>query len=131
MSRLFSASGDRDLALRTLRLYIQVVSKARQTATSGNDSETSSIDAGSEFDTDKQWVQTLVQGSRLLSRAALEENDYGKRVELAKEAGETARKARTRLDSEDKELVASVHVAEGIWYSVTAYVGTFHDRLIL
>ncbi|KAI0084572.1 hypothetical protein BDY19DRAFT_898280 [Irpex rosettiformis] len=123
MSRLFSASGDRELAMRTLRLYIQVVSKARQAATSGNDNEeTSGVDTSSDFDTDRQWVQTLVQGSRLLSRVALEESDYGKRVDLAREAGETVQKAKSRLDPEDTGLVASVHLAEGVWYSVTAYV---------
>ncbi len=127
MSRLFSASGDRELAMKTLRLYIQVVSKARQGAMTGNDNEetTSASDTSSEFDTDCQWVQTLVQGSRLFCRAALDEIDYSKRVELAREAGETIQKARTRLDLGDNELVASVHLAEGIWYSVTAYVGGY------
>ncbi|KAI0694071.1 hypothetical protein BC835DRAFT_1487974 [Cytidiella melzeri] len=123
MSRLFSASGDHELAQRTLRLYIQVVSKARQAATSGNETtETSSADVTSDFDSDKQWVQTLVQGSRLFCRVALEEVDYGEAVQLAKEAGEIIEKAKARLDLRDKELVASVHLAEGIWHSVTAYV---------
>ncbi|KAI0338701.1 hypothetical protein BDW22DRAFT_1362393 [Trametopsis cervina] len=125
MARLFSACGDLDLARRTLRLYIQVVSKARQAGLSGtgkDNIESTGAESDSDFDSDKQWVQTLVLGSRMLCRMALEEVDYGKSVALAKEAGETLEQAKTRLPTEDKELQASVYLAEGVWHSVAASV---------
>jgi hypothetical protein len=61
----------------------------------------------------------------MLNRLALEEMDYGKAVELAKEAGEVLEMARSRLDSNDQQLVASVYLAEGIWHSTTACVGVY------
>ena len=75
------------------------------------------------MDSDHQWVHTLVQGSRMFCRIALQETDYGKAVELAKEAGTILQKAKVRVDTDDKELVASVQLAEGIWQSVMAYTG--------
>lgn len=128
MTRLLAVSGDPELAKRTLRLYIQVVSKAREAASESNSG--SEIEAGVEMDSDGQWVQTLVQGSRLLCRVALQETDYGRAVELSKEAGTVLEKAKTRLDENDKELLASVQLAEGIWHSVMAYTGAF-ARLII
>lgn len=122
MFRLLSASGDPDLARRTLRLYIQVVSKAREAGSSQGGTK-SEVEGVVEWDTDRQWVQTLVLGSKMLCRLAVHENDYGKAVELAKEAGTVIQKAKSRLDEDDKELVASMQLAEGIWYSVMAYAG--------
>ena len=121
MTRLLAASGDRELAKRTIRLYIQVVSKAREAASS--DADKGSLNGNSEFDTDRQWVQTLVQGSRMFCRLAVDEADYGRAVQLAKEAGTILQEARSRLDEEDNESVASVFLAEGIWHSVMAYTG--------
>ena len=120
MTRLLAVSGDPDLARRTLRLYIQVVSKAREAGSTdgGHGPET---DSGIEMDSDKQWVQTLVLGSRLLCRSALTEPDYGKAVDMAKEAGTVLEKAKLSLDKEDTELVAGMQLAEGVWHSVMAY----------
>lgn len=132
MTRLLATSGDCELAKRTLRLYIQVVSKAREAASSGGiEAGTIIADSSSEYDTDRLWVQTLVQGSRMLCCLAVEEPDYGMAVELAKEAGVVLQKARSRLDEEDKELVASIYLAEGIWHSVTAYAGTCYELGVL
>lgn len=119
MFRLLSASGDPELAKRTLWLYIQVVSKAREAGSSQGGTSESDAD----WDTDRQWVQTLVQGSRLLCHLAVQEADHGKAIDLTKEAGTIIQKAKIRLDSEDKELVAMVQLTEGIWYSVMAYTG--------
>ncbi|EKM51123.1 uncharacterized protein PHACADRAFT_263113 [Phanerochaete carnosa HHB-10118-sp] len=120
MSRLLAVSGDPELAKRTLRLYIQVVSKARE-AGSSQGGATLEAEGTMDWDTDHQWVQTLVQGAKMFCRLAILETDHGKAVELAKEAGTMIQKARTRLDEDDKEMVASAQLAEGIWYSVMAY----------
>ncbi|KAI0919483.1 hypothetical protein AcV5_001535 [Taiwanofungus camphoratus] len=117
MSRLLYVSGDPELAKRTLRLYVQVVSKARQTS----DAEAHSgggLDV--EIDTDRNWVQTLIQGARMLCRLALAEEELGTAVEKAKEANVMIENAKTRLDADDKELVGGVQLAEGIWHSVMA-----------
>ena len=121
MTRLYAVSGDPELAKRTLRLYVQVVSKVREAGLSDNIG--SEAEAGIDADSDRQWVQTLVQGGRLLCRIAIHEQDYGKAVELAREAGTILEKARARLDQQDKELLASTQLAEGIWHSTLAYVG--------
>ncbi|KAI0665604.1 hypothetical protein C8Q78DRAFT_1178413 [Trametes maxima] len=125
MSRLFYVMGDPELAKRTLRLYIQIVSKAREASMAEAESATAetsgAFGAGKDIDTDNNWVQTLVQGSRMLSRQALVESDHGKAIEGAKEAGEVLEKAKTRLNTEDKVLVASVQLAEAIWHIAMAY----------
>lgn len=129
MSRLFYVSGDVSLAKRTLRLYIQVVSKAHEAGGKGAD-----------IDTDKRWVETLVQGVRMVCRgastsmfsvtsASATTNSSGActgmELRELKEAGEWLIKARTRLDGNDKELVASVDLAEGIWEVVSGIKGLF------
>ncbi|TFK94482.1 hypothetical protein K466DRAFT_476349 [Polyporus arcularius HHB13444] len=125
MSRLFYVAGDPELAKRTLRLYVQIVSKAREATLA--ESKTATEDsaglfgAGKDIDTDQNWVQTLVQGSRMLSRLALAETDAGKAGDQAKEAGEMVEKAKTRLNQDDKALLAGVQLAEAIWHIATAY----------
>ncbi|KAI0370661.1 hypothetical protein BV20DRAFT_1052115 [Pilatotrama ljubarskyi] len=125
MSRLFYVTGDPELAKRTLRLYVQIVSKAYQAKMAEAESSTAetsgAFGAGKDIDTDVNWVQTLVQGSRMLSRLALSESDSGKAVETAREAGEMLEKGKTRLDVNNKPLVASVQLAEGIWQIAMAY----------
>ncbi|KAI0755686.1 hypothetical protein C8Q74DRAFT_319092 [Fomes fomentarius] len=125
MSRLFYVAGDPDLARRTLRLYIQIVSKSREAKLAEEENATQdasgAFGAGKDVDTDFNWVQTLVQGSRMLSRLALAQSEHGKVVELAKEAGEMLEKAKVRLDHGDSVLVASVQLAEAIWHVATAY----------
>ena len=112
MSRLFYVSGDIELAKRTLRLYVAVVSKAFQTDSKCPDAET-----------DRRWVKTLVQGARMLCRLASSPGMGLERMKEAKEAGELLEKARKRLDSKGKELSACVDLAEGIWHSIMALRG--------
>lgn len=130
MSRLFYVAGDPELAKRTLRLYVQIVSKAREARLAEDKDATpetaAALGAGKDVDTDANWVQTLVQGSRMLSRLAFVEEDVGKAVEEAREAGELLDKAKTRLDSNDRVLLAAVQLAEAIWHVAVAYTGTSH-----
>jgi hypothetical protein len=100
MTRLLCVSGDTELAKRTLRLYVQVVSKAHT--------------AGSDADSDRHWVETLVQGARMLCRSAAATIGL-EGIKDARDAGVLIEKARERLCREDKHLVASVDLAEGIW----------------
>jgi hypothetical protein len=109
--RLFYVSGDTELAKRTLRLYVQVVGKAHQ-------ADSDSVDA----DSDRCWVETLVQGARMLCRFALAASGL-EGLKDAREAGELIEKARTRLDVADKALSASVDLAEGIWSMTMALRG--------
>ncbi|KIY44641.1 hypothetical protein FISHEDRAFT_50937 [Fistulina hepatica ATCC 64428] len=110
MMRLALVSGDISLAKRTLKLYAQVVSKAHQASDAG---------VGADADTDRHWVETLVSGARMLCRcaAALPGLDG---IADARAAGDYIQQARTRLNSEDRDLVASVDLAEGIWNSIMA-----------
>lgn len=110
MSRLLYVSGDTELAKRTLRLYIEVISKTRAAGVDG------------DSDTDRHWVETLVEGARMFCRLALSRPGLGG-VEEAKEAGEFLEKAKMRLDPSDRELVARVALAEGIWNTATAIIG--------
>ena len=110
MSRLIYVSGDNELAKKTLRLYVQVVSKAREAGMTG------------DYDADRHWVETLVQGSRMLCRLGMSRPGLDG-VEEVKEAGELIEKAKTRLDTDDKELVARVALAEGVWHTVSALIG--------
>ena len=72
---------------------------------------------GVDADTNRHWVETLVQGARMLCRMAGPDG-----IEDAREAGVLIDKAKTRLDKDDKELVAKVCLAEGIWSTVMALV---------
>ena len=141
MSRLFYASGDSNLAIRTLRLYVQVVGKAWETVNAEavqkqENTSTNSVESVRGIDTDRNWVQTLVQGARMLCRVACSKSGTvlgttGNGLDEAKEAGVLIEKAKTRLDKNDAELMASVYLAEGIWHSVMAYKGGFEtDHLI-
>lgn len=85
-------------------------------------SKTRAAGVDGDSDTDRHWVETLVEGARMFCRLALTRLGSGD-VEEAKEAGEFLEKAKTRLDSADKELVARVALAEGIWNTVTAVIG--------
>ncbi|OCH91549.1 hypothetical protein OBBRIDRAFT_752951 [Obba rivulosa] len=126
MSRLFYVLGDPELAKRALRLYVQVVSKAREARMASGEGEQQSINnllgVGTDTDTDKDWVQTLVQGARMLCRLALSEGDYCQALEQVTEAGVMLEKAKCRLDTNDKVLAARVQLAEGIWQSVMAQI---------
>jgi len=110
MTRLFSISGDTELAKRTLRLYAQVVSKAQEAG------------VDNDFDTDRHWIETLIDGARMLCRLAISRPDG---IDDAKEAGEMIEKAKTRLDVDDREMIARVALAEGVWYTTMAIIGEF------
>lgn len=132
MSRLFYVSGDSNLAIRTLRLYVQVAGKAwetgnAETAQKPEDGSASIAESMYGADTDRNWVQTLVQGARMLCRVACSKSGTvlgttGNGLDEAKEAGVLIEKAKTRLGN-DTELAASVYLAEGIWHSVMAHKG--------
>ncbi|KAI0027951.1 hypothetical protein K488DRAFT_80919 [Vararia minispora EC-137] len=112
MTRVADASGDAQLAARTLRLYAAVVSKARQ--------------AGEveDMDTDENWVGTLVSGARMLCRSALADGERG--IDEAREAGIMLEKARERLHESDKEMVARVELAVGVWETTMAIKESDH-----
>ncbi|KIN96741.1 hypothetical protein M404DRAFT_162388 [Pisolithus tinctorius Marx 270] len=110
MSRLLYVTGDSELPKRMLRLYVEVVGKSREAG----------ID--NDCDTDRHWVETLVEGSRMLCRLAISRPGWDG-VEEAKEAGEFIEKAKTRLDRNDKELVARVALAEGVWHTISGIIG--------
>ena len=141
MSRLFYVSGDSNLAIRTLRLYVQVVEKAWETANAEatqkrEDRSTSSVESLQGADTDRNWVQTLVRGARMLCRVACSKSGTalgtaGNGLDEAKEAGVLIEKARTRLDKNDAELTASISLAEGIWHSVMAHKGRRVHGMVL
>jgi hypothetical protein len=113
MTRVAEAAGDAPLAARTLRLYTQVVSKARAARETDAD------------DSDAHWVKTLVAGSRMLCRAALcADAAEGKRgIDEAREAGTMLVRARERLHAADHEMLAQVELAEGVWETVMALKG--------
>ncbi|KAL4066373.1 hypothetical protein V8B97DRAFT_1041251 [Scleroderma yunnanense] len=109
MGRLLYIAGDSELAKKTLRLYVQVVGKAREAGMAG------------DYDTDRHWVETLVQGSRMLCRLGISRPGLDG-MEEVKEAGELIEKAKARLDKDDKELVARVALAEGVWHTISAMI---------
>lgn len=105
MTRLLHVSGDHELAKRTLRLYSQVVKKARETGSTSAEEEASG--ASTRAETDVNWVETLVQGARMLCRIS------GGMQEV-REAADFALLARERLAALDAEHKASVDLADGI-----------------
>lgn len=121
MIRLFHLGGDTPLAIRTLKLYVQIVSKSYQASSSGAHEQ--------DIDSDVNWVETLVFGVRMICRYVVGNTGSDTEVhddddELLEYAGTLFEKARSRLDKEKKILVASVWLAEGIWFSVLALKGT-------
>ncbi|KAJ7764907.1 hypothetical protein B0H16DRAFT_1526168 [Mycena metata] len=111
MTRLLHVSGDTPLAKRTLKLYVQIVSKAWQASGAGISEDT---------DTNRNWVETLVAGARMLCKAAAIAPD-GDGIGDAREAGKLLVLVRTRLDAEDPVLNATVDLADGVWNAVMAF----------
>ncbi|KAF8198379.1 hypothetical protein K438DRAFT_1718023 [Mycena galopus ATCC 62051] len=109
MTRLLHVSGDTPLAKRTLKLYVQIVSKAWQ-ASGGSISD--------DTDSNRSFVETLVTGSRMLCKSASIDQDG---MDDVREAGRLVALARTRLDANETDLVAAVDLAEGVWNSVMAF----------
>jgi hypothetical protein len=128
MSRLFYASGDPSLAKRTLQLYVQVVGKAFEAGSLCMDTISTERD-------DVRWVETLVEGARMLCRIASTKTGLDGREE-AREAGVLIRKVKERIGGgdggtpeeglvgrSDKETRAKVALAEGIWNATMAIKG--------
>jgi len=113
MTRLFHLAGDTSLAIRTLKLYVQIVGKAYQASKEG---------IHEDLDSDSDWVQTLVFGIRMICRHAAASSDP-ESTEDVKYAGTLIEKARSRLSQDKPLLVASLHLAEGVWNSVMALKG--------
>lgn len=116
MTRLLHVSGDTSLAKRTLRLYVQLVDKAWQATGAG----VGEVDA----DKDRDWVETLMFGVRMFCKLA---SAYpgGDGIEDVREAENLIHKARLRLNQDDKDLVASVDLSEGIVQHMLAIKGMF------
>jgi hypothetical protein len=104
MTRLLYVSGDSQLAKRTLRLYVQIVGKAHQASGAG---------VGADADSDRNWVEMLVFGIRMLCK--ISEGLPGREgIEDVFEAQKLVEKARCRLSDDDKEMNAAVDLAEGV-----------------
>jgi hypothetical protein len=80
--------------------------------------------AGGDADSDRHWVEILVQGARMLCRCAIAVTGL-EGGEDAREAGVLIEKAKGRLDRGDKELAPSVDLAEGIWSWALALKGNW------
>ncbi|KAG6885786.1 hypothetical protein C0993_009891 [Termitomyces sp. T159_Od127] len=125
MTRIFHVAGDTSLARRTLLLYSQVVGKAYETKQANTATPSSStrdlIDGNdvdnTDFDSGKEWVETLVYGARMLCRWAAAQTGL-EGMKEAREAGVCIEKARTRLrivGTDGVRLAARVDLAEGVW----------------
>jgi len=136
MTRLLYLSGDTNLAKRTLKLYIQVVGKAYET--SGNVSVSlesgSGSDAGEDTDTDSNWVDTLIFGAIMLCKSSFSPSSpsscppssYLNGMDDLNEAHQIIEKAKTRLNKQDKRLVAKVCLAEGVYWMIVGVKGMAH-----
>ncbi|TFK25843.1 hypothetical protein FA15DRAFT_755465 [Coprinopsis marcescibilis] len=140
MIRLFYLSGDHNLAKRSLRLYVQVVSKAWQASKQGagesvdpddNDSQLGENIQGylEDTDTDENWVSILVYGARMLCRMAAAQPGR-QNIDDAKEAKKMLAKAKERMSVEDNEenenwrrLRAEIALAEGVCEGILAIKG--------
>ncbi|KAJ6558200.1 hypothetical protein B0H19DRAFT_1028834 [Mycena capillaripes] len=109
LTRLLHVSGDTPLAKRTLKLYVQIVSKAW---------EASGANVSEDTDSNRSWVETLVAGSRMLCKSA---SIASEGIEDVRQAGKLVAMARTRLDVDQPDLDAAVDLAEGVWNSVMAF----------
>ncbi|KDR72826.1 hypothetical protein GALMADRAFT_252100 [Galerina marginata CBS 339.88] len=136
LTRLLYLGSAPYLAKKTLKLYIQVVGKAWEASKEG---------VGEDMDDDARWVETLVFGARMLcagvggpggaainlssgsSQGAPTNDDGTEGIEDVLEASSVLEKARTRLDENDKRLVADVLLAEGIVWGLLGVKG--HDPL--
>ncbi|KAI0258551.1 hypothetical protein BC834DRAFT_975040 [Gloeopeniophorella convolvens] len=108
MMRIAEANGDPTLAVRALRLYVQIVGKAKL--------------AGDTLEPDPIWVATLVWGARMLCRLSLLAGPISGHhgIHEAREAGLILDKAKYACGSVDSDLKSRVALAEGIWNTVMA-----------
>ncbi|KAF9005198.1 hypothetical protein BDQ17DRAFT_1354012 [Cyathus striatus] len=109
LSRLFYLSADPSLAKKSLHVYTQVVSKAYQAAKEG---------IGEDVDTDKNWVEMMVFGARMLCLLAEKEEGWEGRQNV-KEAGRLIELAKGRLE-EDGKLKGALELAQGVYFSILA-----------
>ncbi|KAF8804168.1 hypothetical protein BYT27DRAFT_7170685 [Phlegmacium glaucopus] len=139
MSRLLYLSGDTKLAKRTLKLYIQVVGKAYETSGnvsvanlgSGGEGAGGEEGAGEDIDTDSNWVDTLIFGAIMLFKSSFSlpspspspTSSYLNEMDDLNEAHQIIEKAKTRLNKEDKRLVAKVCLAEGVYWMIVGVKG--------
>ena len=105
--------GDNYLAIRVVRLYVQVVRKALETGSMGSEG-TETPDGVN--DVNVLWVSTLVQAARMLCRIPGDARDI-------REAESFITLARERLGSLNAEQRASVDLADGICKSILAIRG--------
>lgn len=81
------------------------------------------------MDSHTAWVETLVFGARMLCAGVGEqgrideETDGGEALADLQEAQGVLEKARTRLDPEDRRLVAEVFLAEGVVWGLCGALG--------
>ncbi|THH06231.1 hypothetical protein EW145_g4227 [Phellinidium pouzarii] len=111
MARLLHVTGDNTLAVRVVRLYVQIVRKSRETGTMNAQGEDTHGAGATERDA--LWVATFLQGARMLCRM-----QGG--VREIREAEEFIGLARERIGSVSDELIASVDLADGICKSMLA-----------
>lgn len=125
------------IAKKTLNLYVQVVGKAWEASKEG---------VGEDMDDDARWVETLVFGARMLcasvgghggvsasmlpgsngrGQSILMGDDGTEGIDEVLEARSILEKARTRLDENDRRLVAEVLLAEGIVWGLLGIKGMF------
>lgn len=120
MTRLLHVSGDNQLATRVLKLYVQVVRKARETGSlnaQGEDTSHGAVDV----ETDIVWVEALVQGARMLCRIS-------GGVEEARDAETLIKLARVCSgDNLPVKLAASVDIADGVCKTILANRGRPRD----
>jgi hypothetical protein len=100
------------LAIRTLKLYVQIVRKAYQASKEG---------VSEEVDGDDLWVETLVYEIRTLYRNAAVSDDP-ESIEDKRYAETLVEKATSRLNK-NEFLVASVFLAEVVCHYVMALKG--------
>ena len=91
--------------------------------------ETSKEGIHEDMDSDTAWVETLVFGARMLcvgigkqGRVDKQTDDGEVLVDL-REAQTVLEKAHTRLDPEDRKLVAVVFLAEGVVWGLCGALG--------
>ena len=138
MTRLLCLSGDTKLAKRTLNLYIQVVGKAYETnghvsvgSSSGSEERAEDMDT----DTDSNWVDTLIFGAIMLCKSSSSHSfPYSSNLnemDELNEAHQIIEKAKTRLNKQDKRLVAKICLAEGVYWMMLGVKGRLSFFLVL
>ena len=122
MTRLLYLYGDMKLAKRTLNLYIQVVGKAYETSGHRSESDPGS-GSGEDTDTDSNWVDTLIFGATMLCISSSSSSSNLTEMDDLNEAHKIIEKAKTRLNKQDKRLVAKTYLAEGVYWMMLGVKG--------